>query len=265
MNKTFSLRFAVLLLLLGSWLASPAQAADAMSPQALHAPWDELLHKYVTPDGMVDYQGLLDDEDKLLDYLMAMRKTAPNEQTWTPADIQAFWINVYNASTVYMVLQYYPVSSINDIRMKGRSYSPWEFAGVTVGGQEYSLNQIEREKLSARFHDPRIHFALVQGASSGPRLLNEAYNGAHLQQQLEQQTRSFINDPARNMLGSQQASISGLFSFYAAEFGEQTQVLEFLNRYARVPLAAATPISYLPFSWNLNDRRTQAEIQALRK
>lgn len=266
MMRALASRVIVLLLFLMSGLPQ-AGTAQALSSTQLHAPWDALLHQYVTPEGLVNYKGLLEQEDQLLDYLLAQRKVSPEAMGWSAAEQEAYWINIYNATTVYMVLQYYPLSNVNDIRLKGRVRSLWETPSVEVGGQEYSLNQIEREKLTARFHDPRLHFALVQGAVSGPPLLAEAYDGGQLPQQLDRQTRRFLNDPARNILAGQQLQLSGLFSFYATEFGSQAQLLEFVNRYAHQPVAATgtEPVAFLPFSWTLNDQEPLSATQALRK
>lgn len=264
MMRAFTGRVLVLLIFLAVGLPL-AGVAQKLSSTQLHAPWDELLHQYVTPDGLVNYQGMLAEEDKLLDYLLTQRKVSPEAAGWSAEEQEAYWINIYNAATVYTVLQYYPLSNVNDIRLKGKVRSLWEAPSVQVGDREYSLNQIEREKLTARFHDPRLHFALVQGAMSGPQLLAEAYDGAQLPQQLERQTKRFLNDPARNVLAGPQPQLSSLFNFYAAEFGSPAQLLEFINRYAHAPVAATTTPDFLPFSWALNDQPPLSATQALRK
>lgn len=245
-------------------LATSGYAADN---SGLQAPWSKLLQRHVTPDGRLNYTGLLEEEDEVLDYLQSLRKVKPDPQTWTHADTEAFWINTYNAAATYLILQYYPVTSINDIRVKvvGGNKSPWEAPVVNVGGQSYSLNQIEREMLRNQFHDPRVHFALMYGAASGPAILAEAYDGARLSQQLDQQARRFLNDPAFNQLTPQHVQLSGLFEAYGAEFGNEAQLLEFVNQYARVPVLPTAKVEYLSFSWALNDRTTLSNSQALGK
>ncbi|MDU0371768.1 DUF547 domain-containing protein [Hymenobacter endophyticus] len=252
-------------LLLGGLLL--ATSGYATTSSELQAPWNTLLHRYVTPDGRLDYAGLLDEEDELLGYLQGLRKVKPDPQTWPPADTEAFWINTYNAAATYLILQYYPVASINDIRVKvvGGTKTPWEAPVVNVGGQNYSLNQIEREMLRNQFHDPRVHFALMYGAASAPAILAEAYDGARLSQQLDQQARRFLNDPAFNQLSPQQVQLSGLFEAYGAEFGSEAQLLEFVNQYARVPVLPTAKVEYLSFSWALNDRTGLSSSQALGK
>ncbi|MCA8829130.1 DUF547 domain-containing protein [Hymenobacter pini] len=244
-----------------------AAAEDNNTLQRLQEPWSELLHRHVTTDGRMNYEGLLDDEDRLLAYLQSLRKVKPDPTAWSATDTEAFWLNTYNAAATYLVLQYYPVASINDIRVKvlGGTKSPWEAPVVNVGGQMYSLNQIEREMLRNQFHDPRAHFGLMYGAASGPALLAEAYDGQRLDQQLDQQARRFLNDPILNQLTPQHVQLSGLFEAYSAEFGTEEQLLTFINRYARVPVLLTAKVEYLSFSWALNDRTGLSNSQALGK
>lgn len=243
------------------------RAEDNNTLQLLHEPWGRLLHHHVTTDGRLDYEALLDEEDKLLAYLESLRKVKPDPSSWTRDDTKAFWLNVYNASATYLVLQYYPVASINDIRVKTVSgvKSPWEAPVVNVGGQSYSLNQIEQHMLRNQFHDPRTHFALMYGAASNAPVLAEPYDGTRLGAQLDEQARRFINDSAFNQLTPQRALLSGLFQAYSAEFGTDAQVLAFVNRYARIPVLPTAQVEYQSFSWALNDRSALSSSHALNK
>ncbi|MBX0291993.1 DUF547 domain-containing protein [Hymenobacter sp. HSC-4F20] len=258
------------LLLLGLCLLSPAalHAKDNNYLNLLHQPWEHLIRHHVMADGRLDYEGLVEEEDVLLGYLANLRKVKPDPNSWSPDETKAFWLNVYNAAATSLVVQYYPVASINDIRVKtvGGVKSPWEAPIVNVGGQSYSLNQIEQQMLRDQFHDPRVHFALMYGAVSGAPLLGEAYDGGRLHSQLEEQTRRFINDPAFNQLTPQLVKLSGLFEAYAAEFGSEAQLVAFLNRYARTPLTpSALTIEYQSFNWALNDRTSLSSTHALNK
>ncbi|UOQ76298.1 DUF547 domain-containing protein [Hymenobacter sp. 5516J-16] len=191
-------------LLLFLCLLSPLllRAEDNNTLQLLHEPWSELLQRHVTADGRLNYEGLIEDEGQLLGYLESLRKVKPDPIFWNSNDTKAFWLNVYNAAATSLIVQYYPVASINDIRVKMVSglKSPWEVPVVNVGGQSYSLNQIERLMLRDQFHDPRVHFALMYGAASGAPVQAEAYAGSRLTAQLDEQTRRFINDPTFNQL-----------------------------------------------------------------
>jgi hypothetical protein len=263
MLASFSSRW-LLLACFALLLAQPLWAA--VPPQQLHAPWNALLAKYVTRDGQVDYAGFLDDEDRLGAYLQTIRRTVPDEQTWSRNEQEAYWLNVYNAASVYMVLQYYPVQSMNEIRIrtiKGTK-SAWEASSVTVGGRQYSLNQIEREILRTRFQDPRVHCALVAAAQASPPLLNEAYDGSRLDQQLDGQVTRFLNDPKFNLLTQNHVRLSSLFDWYSAEFGDTEQLIAWLNHYATTQVAPKAKVEFLPFDWSLNERVRPTENQALR-
>ncbi|UYZ65069.1 DUF547 domain-containing protein [Hymenobacter weizhouensis] len=261
----FLLRFSFLSGFLLLWcLPTALRAADDSPAPQLHEPWHQVLVRHVTPDGRLDYSGMRKEVDRVRSYLHSLRQVKPNPKTWTPDQSKAFWINAYNAAATYLVLQHYPVTSINDIRVKGAggSKSPWEAPVLNVGGQAYSLNQVE-VLLRNQFHDPRVHFALMYAAVSCPPLLAGAYDGAHLNEQLDEQARRFINDPAYNELQPNQVRLSGLFEAYATEFGSGAYLLDFLNRYARTPVLPTARIEYLSFSWALNDRTSLSRSQAL--
>ncbi|WP_400191865.1 DUF547 domain-containing protein [Hymenobacter sp. B81] len=247
-------RYYFLLLSLLLLAGFPANASSGSLPQ-LHAPWSDLLARHLRADGSLNYQGLLDDEDQLLTYLQAARRTPP-QPSWSRAEQAAYWINVYNASSVSLTLQYYPVQSLSEVRVKTLGgYRPvWDAPEVQVGNQTYSLNQIERDILPKLLPgEPRLHFALNRAARSGPALLPTAYEGAQLEQQLTLQAQRFVNDALRNQLTPAQVQVSSLFDWHAAEFGQGAALLAFLNRYAATPIPATAQISYLPFDWSLND------------
>ncbi|TGE25454.1 DUF547 domain-containing protein [Hymenobacter aquaticus] len=260
------------LLALLTWFATSLPVAarpaeDAPAPASLHSPWTDLLRKHITRDGFVDYEGFIEDEDQLDAYLQSLRKTPPNAATWSKPDVEAYWLNLYNAATIYTVLQYYPVASMSEIRVKVlKGYkSAWEDSWINVGGKLYSLNTIEKEVLRPQFQDPRVHFALVCAATSSPPMLNEAYDGARLSQQLDAQARRFLTHTTLNQLAPTQVRLSSLFDWYAAEFGEGEKLIAFLNRYGIVKIDPKATIEFLSFSWALNNGRQTPDTQALRQ
>ena len=115
----------------------------------------------------------------------------------------AYWINAYNAYTIRLILNHYPVKSIKDI---GSSIqipfvtTPWADKFFSIGGEKMSLDNIEHGTLRKKYDDPRIHFALVCAAMSCPRLRNEAYAAARLDAQLDDQGRDFLGNPAKTSL-----------------------------------------------------------------
>ncbi len=125
-----------------------------------------------------------------------------------------------------------------------------------VAGQERSPDEIEHQILRRKFHDPRIHFALVCASSSCPKLRREAYVADRLDQQLEEATRAFLNDPSR--IDAQQVALSMIFRWFAADFvGSAGSVPDFIGRFVDADKRALLDarrdsLHYLPYDWTLN-------------
>jgi hypothetical protein len=166
---------------------------DAHPPS--HQLWNTLLAKHVAPDGSVDYEGFITDQEKLNVYLESLQTVHPNND-WSENSRKAYWINAYNAFTVKLVIDHYPVESIKDIG--GLIKSPFDIDFITIEHQTYDLNAIEHKILRAEFDDPRIHFAINCASVSCPKLLNKAYMPDKLDQQLDKRAKDFINNPSKN-------------------------------------------------------------------
>ena len=208
-----------------------------------HAAWTTLLSRHVSPEGRVDYDGLRKDMDALDAYLSKLSAAVPSSQ-WDPKEALAYWINAYNAFTVKLILDHWPVKSIREID------EPWDTKFITLAGDRYSLNEIENEIIRPQFEEPRIHFALVCAAVSCPPLAREAYVAGRLDSQLEQRTRSFINNETFNVTQEEVVRISPIFDWYAADFGD---VSAFLNRYLQPDIPPKKELYYLDYDWSLND------------
>ena len=213
-----------------------------------HLAWDQLLRKHVDPDGWVDYRGFAADRDKLIAYLKSLREPIPSEN-WSRQAQLAYYINLYNAATVLLILEHYPLESIRDISR------PWGKKRIQIGDQRYSLSEIEHGILR-KMGEPRIHFAINCASFSCPKLLPQAYMEKTLESQLEEVTRDFINDPSRNDLSNGRARLSRIFKWYRMDFsGSDTSLIDYINRYLEVPLPPQTPVSYLPYDWSLNEKK----------
>lgn len=231
---------------------------------------DELLATYVDDAGMVDYPGLVRDRP-LGAVLEALQSTDPGRLS--RSDQMAFWINAYNAGTLKLVVDHYPVGSIKQItpvRLPGRSLyvprlnSPWMYPVLHVGGRDLSLHHIEHRILRRAFRDPRLHFALVCAARSCPNLRREAYRGAALDDQLTDQGRQFLGDVRKNYADCDTLYLSAIFLWFRRDFTRSTGGLQpFLAPYTdgairnRLEQGNAT-LRYLPYDWSLND---QAEVR----
>lgn len=221
-----------------------------------HELWNTLLKKNVSSSGKVNYKGFVTDSVKLNTYLKLLSGYKPNEKTWTASEQKTFWINAYNAFTVKLIVDNYPVKSINEVVTKMKittKTSPWDIKFIKIGNISYSLNNIEHEKLRKAFGDARFHFVLVCAAKSCPILLNEAYTADKLEMQLEKQTKLFLNDNVKNNISSNALKISKIFEWYADDFkSNKSSLIDFINKYVAVKINPKASISYLEYSWDLN-------------
>jgi hypothetical protein len=239
--------------ILGHQLPSTVYAA-AVPESVDHARWDHMVASYVTADGKVAYMRLAEEARGDLDWYLA--EIAAADPSGLPPEEQiAFWINAYNAGVVAGILAgYSPESTLGRARF-------FRWYTFKVAGEERTLDSIEHEILRKRFSEPRIHFALVCAATSCPKLRREAYIGARLDQQLDDQGRQFVNDPQRNRIDAThgQVRLSRIFQWFAEDFIKASgSVAEFIARYLADPGQAEAlrnapdSIEYLEYDWTMN-------------
>ena len=209
---------AVALLLSGCSALDPQQAN---TQPVSHEVFDGLLKKHVDAMGLVSYTGFQKDRELLDQYLKLLTTNPPNDQYWTEPEKMAYWINLYNAFTIDLILGYYPVESIKDIGAKVQVpfvNTPWDIKFIEIAGEKYDLNNIEHNILRKIFEEPRIHFAINCASMSCPRLRREAYSGDKLDQQLQEQAIEFMNDPGRNQITAEKAEVSKIFQWFGGDF-----------------------------------------------
>ncbi|MEM6263749.1 MAG: DUF547 domain-containing protein [Bacteroidota bacterium] len=216
-------------------------STEALTKSALHETWDALLKKHVTNMGKVNYAAIRENTKPLNDYLNLLAENEP-ASNWDQNRKLAYWINLYNASTVKLIVDNYPISSITKLD------KPWDKPFIRVGDQVLTLNQVEHEIIRKRFDEPRIHFAVNCAAKSCPPLLNQAYKGETLGNQLDRVTRNFIRS-ANNDIQKDAVRLSKIFEWYGSDFGD---LVKFLNRYVNPPIAEGTSISFMEYDWSLN-------------
>lgn len=248
----FFLRVAVLVV----WsLVASAGTARAFD----HAGLDALLKERVS-EGRVDYAAIKTDS-RLPAYLATLAEADTSALGGRDARL-AFWINAYNAYTLKLVVDHYPVKSIRDIPHPGVE-SPWDLPVARVGGQDLSLNHIEHQILRAELKEPLIHYAVVCAAVSCPPLRAEAYVAGRLDAQLAAQARLFLSAKNRFDPAARRAELSQIFKWFSADFGgDSATVLRSLAPYAPAAVRgslAAEPekwtITHLDYDWSLNVRR----------
>ena len=223
-----------------------------------HEQWDALLKKHVGSEGFVDYKGFIRDSAALNQYLKVLESAHPSDKGWTRNEQMAYWINAYNAFTIKLITQYYPIKSIKDI---GSSIqipfvnTPWDIKFITIGKEKMDLNNIEHGKLRKLFDDPRIHMALVCASKSCPILLNEAYDPKRLDAQLSKQAKAFLDDPFRNKISADNPQLSMIFKWYSMDFNKNGgSVRAFVNRYSSVKIKSDAKISHIDYDWGLNEQ-----------
>jgi hypothetical protein len=233
--------------------APPAPApkvseAEALPPTATldHSTWDQLLRTYVSSSGQVNYSGLKSAVGQLDGYLELLKANVPAAD-WGKNQTMAYWINAYNAFTVKLILDNYPLSSIKDID----NGSPWDRKWINIGGKTYSLNQIENDILRARYNDPRIHFAVNCAAASCPPLYNRAFTTDNLVSVLNARTNKFINDAKYNTLTNEAVAISKIFDWYGTDFGKP---LDYIRRYTSQEISPDAKVTFREYDWQLNGR-----------
>ncbi len=217
--------------------------------------WDEVLKKNVSPGGWVNYEQLHRDPAVLDAYIASLAGVQLDAMDRN--DKLATLINAYNAFTLRLILDHYPLKSIKDIPEKER----WTAKRWNLGGHTWSLDEIEHERIRPKFNEPRIHFALVCAAVSCPPLRTEAYVGSRLDEQLEDQTKYVHHHPRWFVFDAKSSVVhlTSLYKWYGRDFEEATgqSVLKFAARYD-APLKAAldaghTPtIEWIAYDWALN-------------
>ncbi len=234
--------FIVLLFFLFQAKGALFAAIDHSYPE-----YTAFLQKYVSSTGKVNYKGILKDR-AALDRILETFSENPPTDTWSSNEKLAYWINVYNAFTIRLVIDHYPLASIQDIG------HPWDQKIVRIGEKKYTLNEIENTIIRKQFQEPRVHFALNCASKSCPMLYNKAFQAKYLDFQLSKQTGRFLNDPNRNDLSDpKHIVISKIFDWYKSDFSGSGGVVAFIERYSDASPSKNTQISYKEYSWKLNE------------
>ena len=245
---------------IASWDASDESNAERID----HDTWQDLLDAYVSTDSsgvnLVDYAALAAnaaDAGKLAGYLEYLEGFDPRD--YSRAEQMAYWINFYNALTVKVVLDAYPVDTIRDIH-EGMipNTGPWEDVHATVAGRDLTLNDMEHGILRPIWRDKRIHYAVNCAAYGCPHLLATAFTAANTETLLEAGARDYVNNARGvDVVDDDFIVISSIYDWYGEDFGDtQASVFEHLGEYADEALAAQIKgfdgaMEY-DYDWSLN-------------
>lgn len=230
-------------------------------PQTLdHSTWDGFLQRYLDTgaDGIarLDYDQARSELGVLDSYLSQLEAARPS--LMTRAQAMAYWINFYNALTVKLVLEAYPISSIRQIDGILGFGGPWKKPRVFVEGQHLSLDHMEHGILRPGFRDPRIHYAVNCASYSCPNLADRAFTVANLDSLLDQGAQAYINHPRAVSFESGRLQVSSIYHWFQEDFGgSDAAVISHLQRYAEPELSLllmqASRIGGHHYDWSLND------------
>lgn len=269
--------FFVILVTILAVSGIPVVAADTVFDPN-HTSYNNVMRKTVK-DGLVDYAGLKRDHEMLDSYLTGLSKVKQREfKSWDENKQLGYLINLYNATTLKLIIDNYPVKSIKDIGsfFKG----PWKQPVVKLFGKSITLNTLEHKIIRVDYNEPRIHVALVCAAKGCPPLRNEAYTGEKLNSQLDDQVKVFLNNPVTFRIDQQNSTvyISPIFKWYGEDFIKkftpkagfgglnktEQAVLNFSSRYLsevdkKYLAAGGYSVKYLDYDWSLNEQHPKTK------
>ena len=247
----------------------PAFAAsnDQSTDRIDNAAWNTFLDRYVAAnaDGVnrVRYGDVTPDDRRLLDdYITALESADP---TALSSDEQlSYWINLYNAVTIAVVLDHFPLTSIRKIKSGPFDFDgPWDDKRVTVAGAALSLNDIEHGIIRAVFAEPRIHYAVNCASIGCPNLRIEAFEGQSLDSALDEQARAYVNHPRGVSVDEKgRVTASKIYAWFSEDFGDnEAAILDHIRQYAAPELAdrltGASDIRRYGYDWSLNGTDTE--------
>ena len=227
-----------------------------------HTPWDNLLSRHVrTSDqgvNLVDYHGFsTGDRTMLADYITIL-SGVPISQFNRDQQL-AYWVNLYNALTVRVVLDHYPVDSIRDINISPGLFAtgPWDKKLISIEGENLTLNDIEHRIMRPIWRDPRIHYVVNCASIGCPNLRHRAYSGTEIDTALDRAATAYVNDPRGVSVVDGKVSVSKIYDWFIEDFGgSEGMVLRHLQRYAAPELAARLEaigkLSDVHYDWSIN-------------
>jgi hypothetical protein len=236
--------------------ASAAPSADLWPRWQAHAandtqvvdylPWNKLLDMYLVtnhPSGINRFRYAAvtpADRQKLADFLGYLQQLKVS--SLNPKEQKAYWVNLYNALTVKVVLDHYPAKSIMDIDISPGVFSngPWDAKLVTIEGEKVSLNDIEHRILRPIFQDNRLHYALNCASLGCPDLQPKAFTAATIEEMLQAAAGTYVNSPRGARLEQGKLYVSSIYKWFQEDFGGASQgVIKHLRQYAEGGLAEA--------------------------
>ncbi len=228
------------------------QSSKTSQAQISHQEWQQLLDSYLVTQGentLFHYRNVSTaDKEKLKQYIQRLTKLDPLQ--YSKAEQYAYWVNLYNAITVDLILDNYPIKSIT--KLGGLfSFGPWDENVVVINGKNLTLNDIEHRILRPIWQDPRTHYAINCASLGCPNLQAKAFTAENTQTLLEHAAKSFINSKKGVTVQGDTAQISSIYDWFAIDFGGEAQVFNHIRKYAPQYNSFSGRVTY-DYDWNLN-------------
>ncbi len=257
--RSFEANFAPDADLWSRWEAHNPQSTELIDVSG----WNEILATYVKPDsnGLNRFAyGSVSDADRQTLKKFISEQTALPISDFSRIAQKAYWINLYNAVTVDVVLDAYPVESIRDIDISPGLFAdgPWDKDLVTVEGEDLTLNDIEHRILRPIWKDARIHYAVNCASVGCPNLQSEGFTASNVEDLLDAGARAYVNSPRGVSISQGRVTISSIYDWFFEDFGtSEEEVLAHLLEYADEELAGELrsigELHDTAYDWSLND------------
>ncbi|MCK4838921.1 MAG: DUF547 domain-containing protein [Desulfobulbaceae bacterium] len=209
-----------------------------------HRIWDGILKNYLVTNhpsaiNRFRYSAVSPaDREALAAYIKKIQRVEVS--ALKPMEQRSYWINLYNALTVQVILDHYPVKSIMDIDISPGLFSngPWDAKLLTIEGEKVSLNDIEHRILRPIFNDNRLHYALNCASLGCPNLQPVAFTAANSEELLENSARAYINSSRGARMVKGRLYVSSIYKWFQVDFGgSEAGVVKHLQEYAEDGLA----------------------------
>lgn len=227
-----------------------------------HKEWHEFLTQCVVTNkeeiNLINYPHLTKADLDLLNQYVA-RMSQINIHNYNRNEQLAFWINLYNALTIQIVANYYPIESIDDINISPGLFSvgPWGAALVTVAGTPLSLDDIQNRIIRPIWNDPRTHYALNDASIGAANLHKEAFQGMTIENQLNLVAERYVNSLRGVQVIDGKLIVSKIYDWYIEDFGgTESALINHLIVYAKEPLRnqlqLVSSINSYMYNWHIN-------------
>ncbi len=231
------------------------QSNESNSTEISHQAWQELLNRYISEQGehnLFAYKAVTQEDNAKLDnYLNQMAQVNPLQ--YSKDEQYAYWVNLYNAITVDLILEAYPVSSIT--KLGGLfSFGPWDEDVITINGKTITLNDIEHRILRPIWQEPRTHYAVNCASLGCPNLQQQAFSADNTEQLLESAAISFINSNKGAQVEGNKLVVSSIYDWFGKDFAIDGGVRAHIEKYRPSLTNAPDSIDY-EYNWSLNEKR----------